>query len=118
MLLRQQWRRARIASALGLSAYLVHVWCAFEYFYHWSHEYAYRETARQTAELFGVEWGGGLWLNYLFTAVWLADNVVSWLKADWWRARRYTIAVNGFLTFMFVNATIVVRLLRALRTHE
>jgi len=104
---------------LGLSVYLVHVWCAFEYFYHWSHWAAYRETARQTVELYGVPWGGGLYLNYLFTFVWLLDIAAAWLKPDWWRTRSnwFGVAVNVFLSFMFVNATVMVWLLRGMRAR-
>ena len=113
LMLRGRWQYARFAWTLGLSAYLLHVWCAFEYFYHWSHTVAYRETARQTAELYGIRWGGGLYLNYLFTILWAADGVVSWLGPEWWQRRSvWSIAVNVFLGFMFVNATIVVWLLR------
>lgn len=32
----------------------------------------YQETAQLTAEVFGVNWGGGLYFNYVFTAVWVA----------------------------------------------
>jgi hypothetical protein len=113
----RQSRPARIASTLALSAYLFHVWCAFEYLYQWSHATAYRETARQTADLFGVRWGGGLYLNYLFTAVWLADCAESWLKPHRWSSRPAWVgtALHVFFAFMWVNATVVVWLLRAIR---
>jgi len=116
LILWRRWRPARLSWTLGLSAYLFHVWCAFQYFYQWSHALAYRETARQTAELFGIAWGGGLYLNYLFTGVWFADVVLSWLRPAWWQARSaWFIAVNLYLGFMFVNATLVVWLLREAR---
>jgi hypothetical protein len=100
---------------LGLLAYLLHVWCAFTYFYEWSHEVAYRETARQTAELFGVHSGGGLYLNYLFTIVWLVDSIGWWLRGGQWerRSRVMRVAVYAFMAFIVVNGTIVVWLLRA-----
>lgn len=57
----------------------------------------------------GLDWGGGLYANYGFAAVWTAD--VCW----WWLApRRYLArprglewAVQGFLAFMAFNATVV-----------
>ena len=55
---------ARIVTTLAFSACLLHVWCAFNYLYQWSHAIACRDTARQTAELFGIQWGDGLYLNY------------------------------------------------------
>ena len=36
------------------------------------------ETARQTAAVYGVAWGGGVYVNYLFVGVWLAELL-------WWR---------------------------------
>lgn len=110
---------ARLAWTIGLLLYLLHVFGAFHYFYDWSHSIAYRETARQTNELFGVNWGGGLYLNYLFTLVWVAD--CAW----WWRSpigyasrsRAISRSVHGFLAFMFVNATVVVWVLRARSPH-
>jgi hypothetical protein len=114
-MLRRQWGHARVAATVGVTVYVVHVWAAFDSFYHWSHSFAYRETARQTAEMFGVDWGGGLYLNYLFTIVWVADSAWWWQKVDPRRAmpRGLSIAIHAFLTFMFVNATFVVWLLRA-----
>jgi hypothetical protein len=110
-------QRARLAATAGLSVYLLHVWAAFEYAYDWSHTRAYVETARQTAELYGLCWGGGLYLNYLFTGVWVGDCVWWWRQSEarYKRARAVTIAVHGFLIFMFVNATFVVWVLRAIR---
>src|SRR4051812_41967809 len=72
--------RARGLWTLGCGFYLAHVLCAFGFFHHWSHGAAYQATARQTRELVGWEWGGGLFVNYLFTAIWVAD--VLW----WWFA--------------------------------
>ena len=114
LIARKERKSARILWTLGLTIYLIHVWCAFTYFYDWSHALAYRETARQTAELFGVNWGGGLYLNYLFTAVWLADCIWWWTDRESHRTRPGWVAVGlqAFLAFMFVNATIVVWLLK------
>ena len=114
LLIRNRWKGSRLASTLGVVVYLVHVGCAFEFFYAWSHSVAYRETARQTAELFGVDWGGGLYLNYVFTILWLIECVWSWMLAPG-RIQGVRIGVHAFLAFMVVNATAVVWLLRALR---
>jgi hypothetical protein len=103
---------ARVVYTAGLTTYLLHVWAAFEYFYSWSHAIAYSETERQTAALFGVDWGGGIYLNYLFTVVWAVDCALWWLRPTQWYPQ---IAVQSFLVFMVVNGTIVVWALRALR---
>ncbi len=113
-ILRHMGSSARILWTIGLIIYLIHVCCAFTYFYDWSHGLAYRETARQTANLFGVNWGGGLYLNYLFTAVWSADCLWWWSNASGYRSRTTWVAlsIHAFLAFMFLNATIVVWLLK------
>jgi hypothetical protein len=116
-LLRKKWAASRMASTLGVAAYGLHVVCAFHFFYGWSHLIALRETARQTEELFGVHWGGGLYLNYLFTILWPAECAISWIPSLW-SSRRITRArfmAHAFLSFMVVNATLVVWVLRARR---
>jgi hypothetical protein len=100
---------ARWAWTVGCLAFLAHVWCAFQFYHGWSHAAAYEETARRTAQLFGLAWGGGLYFNYAFTAVWVGD--VLW----WWRGlERYSarprwvrIALHSFFGFMAFNATVV-----------
>src|SRR3954470_19546310 len=71
--------RARWLWTVGCGFYVAHVLCAFAFFHHWSHAAAYEETARQTRALIGWDWGGGLFVNYLFTLVWVADLLWWWL---------------------------------------
>ncbi len=108
--LRRRDRAARIAWTLACAFYLAHVVTAFQLHHHWSNTSAYLETARQTAEAFGLNWGGGLYFNYVFTVIWTAD--VFW----WWRSgldgyrhrpRWVTVSVHSFFGFMFFNATVV-----------
>jgi hypothetical protein len=82
---------------------------AFHYYHHWSHAAAYRETARQTAELTGLEWGGGLFINYALLAGWLADAAWWGRDLESYRNRSWLIAAvwHGFLIFMIFNATVV-----------
>jgi hypothetical protein len=93
----------------GCFIFLLHLVCAFHFFHHWSHAEAYAAIARQTAEVVGLDWGGGLYLNYVFTLVWLAD--VGW----WWlglgryeeRPRIVEWTVQAFMAFIAFNATVV-----------
>lgn len=88
---------------------LVHIAVSFQVHYQWSHDLAVVETARQTRDLTGVDWGGGVWLNYLFALVWITDGV-------WWvthptgharRSRWLKWGTHGFLAFMLFNATVI-----------
>jgi hypothetical protein len=113
-----EWRRSapnapttagRRPWTVGALAALVHSALAFHIHYGWSHADAYADTARQTAAVTGLEWGGGLYVNYAFLVVWTAD-------ALWWRGapqsfrdrpRLLDRAVRAFLLFMFVNGAVV-----------
>src|SRR5207244_1685286 len=68
---RPAWlRTARWLWTAGYVALVIHVFCAFQFFHHWSHAAAYAATARQTEQVVGLNWGGGLYVNYAFMAVW------------------------------------------------
>ena len=104
------WReRARWVWTFGCAFFLIHVLCAFAHFHHWSHEEAYRETARQTAELTGWRWGGGIYFNYVFAAAWLLDVLWWWLAPQTFARRAAWLSAiwHGFFFFMVFNGTIV-----------
>jgi hypothetical protein len=65
-------------SFAGLLFTATHFVLAFETRHDWSHASAVRETARQTAAVYGLDWGGGVFVNYAFVGVW------GW---DLWRWR-------------------------------
>jgi hypothetical protein len=98
-------RVARQAWTAGFLVYLAHVAAAFQFYHHWSHDAAYRETARQTGELLGIASGAGLYWNYGFTAVWAADVIRLWRNGKW--PRGVQAAIHCFMAFMFFNATVV-----------
>jgi hypothetical protein len=104
-LLWRVWRgRAGVSGCVMWSAafalMIVHVAAAFHFAHHWSHQSAYDETARQTAEAFGVNWGGGVFANYALLIVWAVEVV------NWWRGRLST-AAQVFLAFMWFNGAVV-----------
>ena len=108
---RHKWdSAARLIWTIACISLLAHVASAFHFYHQWSHNAAYRETARQTYEVFGVNWGGGVYFNYALVVLWIFD--VGW----WWlggllayRRRPWllTVAWHLFLIFMFFNATVV-----------
>jgi hypothetical protein len=88
---------------------VVHVLAAFHITYGWSHERALADTAQQTAAVAGLAWGGGLFVNYAFLFLWLADAAWWWV-APVRRARRSAALERTRLflfTFMFINGAIV-----------
>jgi hypothetical protein len=107
--LRSRLAQARLAWTLGCLAFLLHVLCAFAFYHHWSHAAAFTATAEQTAALVGWKWGGGLYANYAFTLVWIADAAWWWRDPEGYEARPRWIerAVLGFLLFIAFNATVV-----------
>jgi hypothetical protein len=101
-------RGARRCWFAGSIALAIHVGLAMHFHHDWSHAAAVTETARQTADRFGLSWGGGVWFNYALVAWWLADAARArvaptvWLAPSPWRAARRT-----FFLFMWFNAAVV-----------
>lgn len=100
---------ARMLWSLGCAFYIAHVICAFAFYHHWSHSNAYQATAKDTLEVTGWNWGGGLYLNYLFSAAWLADVVWWWSSPKSWleRPRWLHAGWHAFFLFLVFNATVV-----------
>lgn len=105
------WDRfARLAWTVACVALLAHVACAFNFYHGWSHESAYIDTARQTNDVFGLNWGGGLYINYAVMLGWVLDVAWWWLRGLGSYRRRclpLVAAWHGFLLFIFFNATAV-----------
>ncbi len=94
---------------IGCGWYLVHVVCAFEFYHAWSHTAAYQHTADQTATLTGWHWGGGLWINYVFTLAWILDCLAWWRTdpATYPKHRWQYVLTQSLFGFLVFNATIV-----------
>ena len=106
---RNAQRVARSAWIAGCAAFLCHLAAAFSFRHGWSHQAALEDTARQTAQLFGLHWGGGIYLNYLFTAVWTVDAIWMGLYPSAYhsRPRLLSAAIHVFMAFMFLNGALV-----------
>ena len=102
-------RGAQWAWTLGGFTCLLHVAAAFHYVHGWSHALAYADTARQTEDLLGLNWGGGIYFNYIFTAIWLADIAWWWLAHEsfWHRPLVVERSLQLFFLFMVFNAAVV-----------
>ena len=106
-------RRDSLTRALwttGIIALIAHFICAYQFFHSWSHDSAYLDTARQTEEVVGLNWGGGLFINYAFLTAWIVDVGWWWLKGlPSYRARPWSILAlwHGFMVFILFNAMVV-----------
>jgi hypothetical protein len=93
---------ARAWWVAGWGFALVHTVVVFQLF-EWSHAAAVAHTER------GSGFGAGVYVNYLFLAVWTAD--VVWLctapRSYQRRPRWVAAAVHGFLAFVVFNAAVV-----------
>ena len=95
------------AFAAGAILCAIHVTLAMWLAHGWSHAAAVAATARQTNAVYGLDWGGGVFANYAFVAVWAFD---AWR----WRAHRggtgagrLTWAIRVFFLVMIVNGAVI-----------
>jgi hypothetical protein len=110
-----RWRQppheaaGRVLWTAGALLTTVHVVAVFQYVHYWSHGAALADTARQTAQLTGMHWGGGLYVNYAFVTLWLADAAFWWLDRAAYARRSavYRDGLLGLFVFMFVNGGII-----------
>ena len=103
-------RWTRWAWTIGCAALIAHFAVAFEFYHGWSHASAYADTARQTAEVLTINWGGGLFINYAVASIWFADVAWWWFAGlDSYRRRPWLITLlwHSFLIFIIFNATVV-----------
>lgn len=93
----------------GAAVFLAHVTSAFQLAHDWSHAAAYEHTARRTAAVTGLDWGGGIFLNYALTVWWPADAIAVCVAAHRRRPLPYWYArpTDLYFGFMMLNATIV-----------
>ena len=72
-------RMARVVWTVAFAFYITHVVSAFLFYHAGSHQLALEHTAATTQKVIGVEWGGGLYFNYLFTALWAGEILAWWI---------------------------------------
>ncbi|MFK8113143.1 MAG: hypothetical protein AB8B91_13125 [Rubripirellula sp.] len=95
--------------SIGCAASLFHVSLAFHFVHDWSHRAAWNHTAAETMKLVGVQRGDGLWVNYAFSLIWVADCIRLW-KANFRgksTSSRLDCLVFCLFLFIVVNATVV-----------
>ncbi len=87
----------------------LHTVAAFHFVHNWSHQHALVETARQTRDLTGIDWEGGVFLNYLIILMWGADCLLMHLESVFYSAwqRRFHRSTIICTAFMWFNGTVV-----------
>jgi hypothetical protein len=95
--------------AAGAILCAIHAAVAFPARYAWSHDAAVRATAAQTEAVLGVGWGGGIYVNYVFIAVWIAEAIWWRLGPDSYfaRPRDLTAILRAFYFVVLANAAVV-----------
>lgn len=99
------WRAVWTAGCISLA---VHVLTAMHFEHGWSHAAAFRHTARQTRDIVGIDWGGGLYFNYALVMLWTVDVTLLWARPKATRRLVWFHRLNEwFCAFMILNATVV-----------
>ena len=113
--------------ATGAILLVIHILLAMAVRHNWSNAAAVEATARHTNDMFGLAWGGGVYVNYVFAAIWIAELFVwrQWpdgyaLRPGWikWSLRLFyfVIIVSAAVIFAtgwrrWVGAAIVLSLI-------
>jgi hypothetical protein len=88
------WPRA--VSAAGLALMIVHILIAMDIRHGWRHDAAVAATAQQTERIYGVAWGWGIYVNYLFVVIWGLAVPGFWVRV-----------ARVFFLIVIANAAIV-----------
>lgn len=100
-------RFARWSWTIGCAFLLVHLAAAFHCVHDWSHGAAYDHVLKRTQEMTGVATGVGLYVNYAFAALWLADTILWWGALNWSERRIPYWIVQAIFAFLMIQATVV-----------
>ena len=96
-------------SAAGAAIAIIHIVIAMGARHGWSHDAAWAATARQTASVYGLAWGGGVLVNYAFVAAWLFE-LWSWRRSPeryGHRSALVTWPIRLFFLVIVFNAAVV-----------
>ncbi len=104
-----RWRTSRMLWTAGCVGLWIHIAAAMGLVHEWSHTRAYEHTARGTADMVGIDWGGGLYVNYAMALAWLTDAAWWWLNAESYRDRPRLLhtLIHSAFGFLFVQAAVV-----------
>ena len=100
---------ARCLFLLGALICVAHIVLTMSHVHGWSHAAAMDTTAAQTNAIYGVRWGGGVYVNYVFAAVWIADAVQRLVAPASFarRSRALVWTLRAFYFVIIVNAAVI-----------
>ena len=88
---------------VGLIVYLAHILFAYRFFYDWSHQVAWEETAKDTEATVGIASGFGLLVNFAFAGILLVDQVIQFRTGR----RKGGRWIDGLILFLVLNGAVV-----------
>ncbi|WP_372721454.1 hypothetical protein [Novipirellula sp.] len=90
---------------LGSLMIVLHILASYGLAYSWSHAAAIEATADESERVTGIRAGWGVYVNFLFAAVWMGYSIAMTTRKRRWPAVDH--AVFWFTAAIIVSATIV-----------
>jgi hypothetical protein len=105
----EAFRQRALLWTTGAALCILHSALAFHARHNWSHDAAVRQTASQTAAVTGINWGGGIFVNYAFLTLWAADVFWMWVAPGSYLRRPPIVnrAISAFFLFIVFNGAVV-----------
>lgn len=91
---------------IGSVCAAIHLVWAMSAAYGWDHTAAAAATAAQTNAVFGINWRGGLYVNYLFVGIWIADALAR-IAVPARRSRALVWTLRTFYFVIIVNGAVI-----------
>lgn len=95
------------ANAIGVTLCAIHIVLAMASVHGWSHAAAAEAIASQTEAVYGLRWGGGMYVNYAFVLVWALDAWLSRSPSHRLDAPSVRWAIRIFYAIVIFNAAVV-----------
>ena len=101
----------KVVSSTACSFTAVHAYLALSDEHQWNHQHAFDHIANETERVLGFRFGYGVYFNYLFVIVWIADVIWLWSSPESYqnRSNRLSSAFHLFLILIMVNGAVVFR---------
>ena len=95
----------RLAWLFGAAMIVLHILMSYGVVYEWSHRAAVEATAEESERVTGIRAGWGVYVNFLFAAVWLGYSLAMVYDRRRWPG--VDRAVFWFTTVIVVSSTVI-----------